>query len=258
MAQPSNTGFFVWRDLVTPDPAAAESFYTGLFGWTVQHHDFGTGTIFRIFEIDGVPAGTIVPPLPGSTGAFWYSYIGTPDADAAAEKAASLGATVQIYPGDVEGFGRFGVIADPHGAVFAPITGDQPGPDPNADVPLGGVSWNELISPDIAASSAFYRALFDYDSYDIPSSDGTYKLLQRTENGVTTTHAGIFHAPDAHPAPAWIVYFRVGDIDIAREQAQSLGATLKTGVIDVADFGRTCWLTDPTGALIGLHQVAEE
>jgi predicted enzyme related to lactoylglutathione lyase len=255
---PSNQGHFVWRDLVTPEPAAAEAFYTALFGWTVQHHDFGTDTIFRIFEVDGVPSGTIVPPLPGATTAFWYSYIGTPDADAAAETAASLGAAIQIAPGDVEGCGRFGVIADPHGAIVAPITGDQPGPDSDAIVPLGGVSWNELITLDIAASVAFYRTLFDYDATDISSSEGSYKLLKRTENGVTTTHAGVFHAPEAQPASAWIVYFRVADIDTAREQAESLGATLKTGVIDVEDFGRTCWLIDLTGALIGLHQVVEE
>ena len=258
MAPLSNQGHFVWRDLITPDPAVAEAFYSALFGWTVEHHDFGTGTIFRIIEQDGVPFGTIAPLLPGATSAYWYSYIGTPDADAAAETAASLGATIQIAPGDVEGFGRFGVIADPHGAIFAPITGEQPGPDPDADVPLGGISWNELITPDIAGSIAFYRALFDYDTTDIPTSDGSYKLLKRTENGVTTTHGGVFHAPNALPASAWVIYFRVADIDAAREQAESLGATLATGVIDVADFGRTCWLTDPTGALIGLHQVVEE
>jgi predicted enzyme related to lactoylglutathione lyase len=254
----SNQGHFVWRDLVTPDPAAAEAFYTALFGWTVQHHDFGTDTVFRIFEVDGVPSGTIVPPLAGSTGAFWYSYIGTPDADASAETTASLGAAIQIWPGDVEGFGRFGVIADPHGAVFAPITGAQPGPDPDADVPLGGVSWNELITPEIAVSVNFYRTLFDYDATEIPSSDGNYQLLKRTENGITTVHAGVFHNPGTLPTAAWIVYFRVADIDAAREQAESLGATLTTGVIDVEDFGRTCWLTDPTGARIGLHQAAKE
>jgi len=100
--------------------------------------------------------------------------------------------------------------------------------------------------------------LFDYDTSDIPSSGGSYKLLQRTDNGITTTHAGLFHAPGALPTPAWVVYVRVADLDVAREQAVSLGATLNTGVIEVENFGRTCWLTDPTGALLGLHQVAEE
>jgi predicted enzyme related to lactoylglutathione lyase len=49
-----------------------------------------------------------------------------PDADAAAAKAASLGATVMKGPDDIPGVGRFAMIRDPQGATFYVIVLNPP------------------------------------------------------------------------------------------------------------------------------------
>ena len=41
------------------------------------------------------------------------------DGDAAAAKAQSLGASVHFGPATMEGVGRWSVVSDPQGAVFA-------------------------------------------------------------------------------------------------------------------------------------------
>jgi len=53
----------------------------------------------------------------------WMAYFAVSDADAAASKAARLGATVVMPPTDIPDVGRFSIISDPQGAGFAVIKG---------------------------------------------------------------------------------------------------------------------------------------
>jgi predicted enzyme related to lactoylglutathione lyase len=46
-------------------------------------------------------------------------YIQTADCDAQTAKAASLGAKILVAPTAIEGSGKFSVLSDPQGAVFA-------------------------------------------------------------------------------------------------------------------------------------------
>jgi uncharacterized protein len=50
---------------------------------------------------------------------LWSVYFHVVDVDAVAKKAASLGARTETPPTDIPGVGRFAVIRDPQGAVFA-------------------------------------------------------------------------------------------------------------------------------------------
>jgi predicted enzyme related to lactoylglutathione lyase len=49
----------------------------------------------------------------------WLSYVAVESADAAAQSAAALGARTLKPPTDIPGIGRFAVLQDPTGAVFA-------------------------------------------------------------------------------------------------------------------------------------------
>ncbi len=45
-------GEAVWVELCTPDPEAAERFYTELLGWTVRHEKLGS-TTYRMCSLGG-------------------------------------------------------------------------------------------------------------------------------------------------------------------------------------------------------------
>jgi predicted enzyme related to lactoylglutathione lyase len=49
----------------------------------------------------------------------WLAYFSVDDVDACASKAKQMGANLYLAPMTMEGVGRFSVIADPQGAVFA-------------------------------------------------------------------------------------------------------------------------------------------
>lgn len=106
-----------WNELITPDPAAAISFYGGLFGWTTEVMQM-PGTDYTMLKLgDRMFGGVMAPPQPGIP-AHWLHYVSVTDIDAAAAKAVSLGATVCAGPMDVGEAGRIAVIKDPQGAIF--------------------------------------------------------------------------------------------------------------------------------------------
>ncbi|MYH50319.1 MAG: VOC family protein [Gammaproteobacteria bacterium] len=114
------TGRFCWHELLTSDPEAAAAFYGEVIGWGAGEWPEGE-TPYQLWMNQGVPvggmmalpehlAGTGVPP-------HWLLYVSTPDADACAAKAESLGGTV-LEMVDVDQVGRMAVLKDPLDAVF--------------------------------------------------------------------------------------------------------------------------------------------
>jgi predicted enzyme related to lactoylglutathione lyase len=113
------SGLFVWDELHSAEPDAEGSFYSSLFGWSVN--DMMEG--YRSFNEGETMVGGLAAEQGGSPGAYWLSYLGVGDVDASAAKATSLGATQMMAPTDIEGVGRFSVLTDPTGAAFGLFTG---------------------------------------------------------------------------------------------------------------------------------------
>ncbi len=112
-------GTLCWADLNTPDPEQAGKFYSGLFGWKLESSPHDASGYLHIKNgeqyIGGVPPTQNRPPSP----AHWLPYIQVSNCDAIATKAKQAGARFHLEPMTMEGVGRFAVIADPQGAVFA-------------------------------------------------------------------------------------------------------------------------------------------
>jgi predicted enzyme related to lactoylglutathione lyase len=113
-------GTLCWADLSTPDMAAAKSFYEAVFGWqlTLGEHDSSGYLHIKNGEhfIGGIPPAQFRNP---NAPPHWLSYFLVADSDAATAKAKELGARVYVEPTSMENVGRWSVVADPQGAVFA-------------------------------------------------------------------------------------------------------------------------------------------
>lgn len=117
---PPAEGVFVWDELMTTDVDAAKAFYGDVLGWTFRDMDMGDMT-YTIWERGGGTdvGGLMARPDHVEAPPHWLSYIGTDDVDATVEKAKGLGASVFVEPMDIPNIGRFAVLQDPVGAVFA-------------------------------------------------------------------------------------------------------------------------------------------
>jgi predicted enzyme related to lactoylglutathione lyase len=121
----NDPGCLTWNDLGTRDAEAAERFYSELFGWVFQKvpgpYDYWTISNdgrsnggMRIQTDDEVADGT--PPN-------WMPYFAVESADRAGTHAGELGGRVIVPTSEVP-TGKFAVIMDPQGAVFAVFEGE--------------------------------------------------------------------------------------------------------------------------------------
>jgi uncharacterized protein len=256
MTDGNQTGRFVWRDLMTTDPEKSEAFYSSLFGWTVNPMDMGEAGVYRMFRngdkdfggIGPIEAAQGVPP-------HWISYIATPSVDETTAKAIQLGGSSPMPGMDIPGVGRFSVVVDPQGAAFSPFTDTSGTENPPDDQipPVGGVSWNELMSKDAQASKSFYSQVFGYTSEVRDMGTGPYTILNRGD----TMEAGVLQAPAEVPMPsAWVIYFVVANIDESLAKLEQLGGQNLSGIIEVPTIGRVAMVSDSLGAVFGLHEPA--
>jgi uncharacterized protein len=117
-------GTFAWTELMTTSVEGARAFYCGLVGWTFQEVPMGPGMTYTLFQLDGKNAAgmmKIAGPQMEGVPPNWTSYLSVSDCDAALARAKELGATVIVPAQDIAGTGRFAVLQDPTGAVFAII-----------------------------------------------------------------------------------------------------------------------------------------
>ncbi|MRG96219.1 VOC family protein [Polyangium spumosum] len=243
-------GQFCWTDLMTTDPAAAKAFYTALFGWSaadMPYNHAGVYTMLRKGEHDVAGLGG-QPPEEASRGIppHWNVYVSVADASAAAEKAASLGATILAPAFDVNDSGRMVILADPLGAVFFLW---QPGKHIGATLwgEVGAPSWFELQTTDPERAKAFYTALFGWST----GGDASY-----TEWIVNGEHVGgmLKIDPSWGPVPPnWGSYFTVENAEDAVTRAKALGAKVYMPPRDIGVTGTIAVLADPQGATFSVY-----
>lgn len=248
-------GTFCWADLATTDQEGAKAFYSGLLGWEAEDMPVEEGVSYSMQRVDGKDVAAIAPQPPQQRDAgvppLWNSYVSVESADAAAERAAELGATVHAPPFDVLSAGRMAVIQDPQGAFFMVWQARDHFGAKLVNAP-GALCWNELASPDLDASTAFYSALFGWDIEPFPGSPQTYLAIK---NGGANN--GGIREPQPGEPPNWVAYFATDDIDAALAKVGGLGGTSLAGPIDI-QMARIGVVQDPQGAVFALYDGALE
>ncbi len=115
-------GALCWTELTTRDTKAAEAFYTKLFGWSAKHGAPSAAMEYTEFSVGGQPSVGMMPMPPGMSPhvpSYWMPYFQVDNCDASTDRAKQHGAKVMMGPADIADAGRFTILQDPQGAVFA-------------------------------------------------------------------------------------------------------------------------------------------
>jgi uncharacterized protein len=121
----SEPGSLAWNELYTTNVDAAGKFYVQTFDWQTQAMDMGPMGTYTLFIPKGAEksdhAGGMMGMPPNMKGApsNWLTYFATADVDASTKKAGELGGKTMMPPTDIPNVGRFSILQDPQGAVFA-------------------------------------------------------------------------------------------------------------------------------------------
>lgn len=116
-------GALCWNELQTRDVDTALTFYERVFGFTTKRSDE-----YNEIELGGrIVAGCMAMPaeVPAEVPTNWLVYFAVADTDASVSRAQELGASVVVPAMDIPDIGRFAVLSDPQGAVFAVIKMDR-------------------------------------------------------------------------------------------------------------------------------------
>lgn len=239
---------FVWRDLVTPDTAAARTFYGSLFGWEFEEI---AGAGYSVVRCDGEAIGGLVDAK--RTGdeirsALWLCALSVPDVDASVRAVIEAGGHVIRKADEVPDRGRVAVVADAEGAVLQLVRTSQG--DPVAREPARHRwLWTELISNEPERAVAFYRAVFRYDPVAAPGRPDSFRLLGPGGKPC----AGITKNPFAETKSAWIPFVRVDDPAAMCRKAAELGGRVVVEPKDTLRHGTLALILDPSGAPIALQ-----
>ena len=245
-------GTFCWVELATTDTAGAKDFYGSLFGWESEDRPAGESSTYTMLSRDGRFVGalfeqpeeqrTYSPPN-------WLSYVSVENADAIAERATHLGATVGVEPFDVLDSGRMAVIVDPQGATFAVW---QPREHHGAQLvnDPGALSLNQLNTSDPGAAQGFYSDLFGWRSEFTGTGDQPYWGLY---NGDDLNGGMMALPPGVEAPPHWLAYFTSDDLDASTARIEELGGRVVVPIAPIG-VGRIAVAQDPQGAVFALFE----
>jgi predicted enzyme related to lactoylglutathione lyase len=237
-------GTFSWVDLQTSDPEAAKAFYSSLLGWVYEDIPIGEGAAYSMARLQDHSVAAIGPLQGEGMPSHWNCYVTVADVDASAARAAELGATLLAEPFDVFDAGRMAAFQDPQGAVLS-IWQAKENIGAGLVNAIGALTWNDLISPDVAGSKAFYSELFGWQIQEI--APGEYWSIA---NGANRNGGMMPMPPGSHPA--WNLYFAVDDVDATVARARELGGDAVMGPMDVPNGGRLAVLRDPQNAVFSV------
>lgn len=127
-------GTFGWNELGTRDTGSAKGFYGQVFGWSTEERPMEEMGTYYVWKQGDDPMGGMMDisgVLPDEIPAHWLVYFTVENCDAAVEQVQSAGGGLNAGPMDVA-VGRFAVVSDPFGAVFAVM---QPSEELLAEAP---------------------------------------------------------------------------------------------------------------------------
>lgn len=247
-------GDFIWYELLTTDPDAAQRFYSAVVGWDFAPSGMPGGD-YRFFSYAGQGIGGMlhITPEDCAKGArpCWLGYIGVNDVDATAASISAAGGHVYVPPTDIPGVGRFAMVSDPQGHPFYVMRGSSPEASRSFSTDaIGHCGWNELNARDHKPLLAFYTDQFGWQPSDFMDMGemGEYRFI--TQNGVT--FGAMMTVTPGAQEPGWVYYFMVADIDASAAQVTAGGGQILHGPAEVPGGLHIVIGLDPQGTAFAI------
>jgi uncharacterized protein len=240
-------GKFVWFDLVTATPEAAQSFYGRVFGWTFQA--VSESGDYRLIVAGDRPVGGVFRPASTTSarvGTRWLSFASVADVDEAVAGLERTGFVVLLPATAVPGRGVQGIVRDPQGAVLG-LLHSASGDPRDEPVAPGEFFWVDLYTRDTAAAASVY-GLLGYEVFPAGEDAGDRLLL--ASRGYA--RAGVTPLPPDARQPGWLPYVEVQDVAATIAAASAAGGkVLLAPDPDVLD-GNVAVIGDPLGGVTGI------
>ena len=113
----------------------------------------------------------------------------------------------------------------------------------------GVPNWVDVSTRDIAATVEFYSTLFGWEAFDLGEDAGNYHMLRK--GGLDVAGLGPAQRISRPRGPRTS---RSTTSTPPRERRSPAGGTSMMPVMDVFEAGRMTFVSDPTGAAVGLWQ----
>jgi predicted enzyme related to lactoylglutathione lyase len=241
-------GKFVWFELVSGDPAAAQRFYASVFGWTYQPIS-GAAENYAVIRNQGLVVGGIFrPSLPSrkSVASRWLSYASAANLEQTAREMTAAGATVLVPPTKVAGRGTHALLRDAQGAVVG-LMQSASGDPPDSPVASGEFFWVDLYARDPGAAARFYQQLhYDVFVEDVTGDD----RVVLSSKGIA--RAGIMRLAPGDGDPAWLPYVQVDDVPATLARVRAAGGKVLRAPEPAVLDGQFAVFADPQGAVLGI------
>ncbi len=236
-----------WADVSVDDLDAGRAFYSALFGWEPDISDVPDAGGYTNFRLDGLTVAGLGPKTGGPMPDAWSVAVATDDVERSLATAADAGGEVVVGAAEIPTKGTFGMVADPNGAFIGLWKGAGHIGAEIVNVPNTFV-WNELATPDVESSVAFYSTMF---GWQVEEHDGGGIFT----DGAGKTLCGVHPAGEGEP-PFWTIWFAVHDCDATVAQVLDRGGQVFMPPNDMS-FGRGAVVAAPGGAVFGVGAMNE-
>jgi len=242
-------GKFIWYELLTDEPEAAQRFYAAVFGWTFHPVPGVAGSYTLIENAGDRIAGMYVQARPagGTRGARWLPVMSVQDAGAAVEELRRNGGSLIAPLRTLAGRGNHALLSDPEGALFGVLRAEKGDP---ADTPVesGDFFWLDLFARDPERAAAFYRRIGGYEVDEAPAANGTRLILQAQGYA----RAGVVRMPPGLAQPGWLPYVLVEDIPTTLKKVTDAGGRVVVQPDKKLLDGKVAVIVDPAGGVLGI------
>jgi predicted enzyme related to lactoylglutathione lyase len=246
--------YFIWYELMTTDVAAAAAFYGDVIGWGTEEVS-AWKVSYTLFTTRETPVAGLakLPEEARRMGAAprWTGYVGVKDVHATADRIRHSGGQVYVPPAETD-IGLISVIADPNGAIFG-LADERLRIRPQLPTEsgkIGRIGWNELFAADLEKQVAFYRKLFGWRK--VESDLDSEKGYQAFSAGGQVIGGALQKLAD-QPAPFWLFYFNVEDLDAAAERVRAGGGSVFLNDVELPGDLWFAHCVDPQGAAFALR-----
>jgi len=117
--------------------------------------------------------------------------------------------------------------------------------------------WYELMTSDMDAAEAFYKAVIGWTSQAFDNPGMRYTIMSAGDSMVT----GVMTLPEEARAmggqPCWVGYIYADDVDATTESVKQAGGKVYKAPEDIPNIGRFSVVTDPQGAMFLLFKPSE-